>query len=65
MIHRFDLTVKKELTKERGGRTPDFSYLHCAEEELSARTNSRTPRMKWGVKTCNHHKRRREYENAK
>ena len=38
MIHRFDLTVKKELTKERGGRTPDYGFLHCAEGELIPRT---------------------------
>ena len=41
MIHRFDLTVKKELTKESKRErigAPDYGFLHCAEGELIPRT---------------------------
>ena len=44
MIHRFDLTVKKELTKERGGRTPDYGFLHCAEEGAERSHQNTAPR---------------------
>ena len=48
MIHRFDLTVKKELTKESGPGHPTLAFCIARKGELSDRTNSRMQNMKWG-----------------